>query len=142
MISMFQQEDRGVVARALLRSFTSEIKKLWLPTLDRLAKSQARERGTSVCSGMMYGAWLKFGNTVGLNEGEERKRMEVEKDGDNARKELPGPPYCYWKECGFHEKKPPRATSLCSGCGSVQYCDQKCQTRSVSYPIQCIECSP
>ena len=62
--------------------------------------------------------WVDFGAVVGLDEKQEKQ------DYEHRLKQT-----CAWRDCEYHDDKPPNGTRACAGCGEVAYCSRACQTR-------------
>lgn len=61
---------------------------------------------------------MELGKTLGLEV--EREKEAYERKAAQM---------CGWRECQFHETKPPMPTRVCAGCGEVRYCSKGCQKR-------------
>lgn len=86
----------------------------WFPTLSLL---RGRNYHLEILNGAfndLIFAWISFGQALGLNESEERRRARASKR-------------CSYHLCSFSGLDSPSALSTCKGCGQVRYCGKECQ---------------
>ena len=108
----------------------SALHRVWYPTLIDL-------RATSLAYAIK--AWEEFGARVGIIEAEESAFWGNVSASSSTTSGMSGqaasastassPLFCSWRECGFHNKKPPHVLQTCSGCNKVFYCNEKCQKK-------------
>ncbi|KAI0311526.1 hypothetical protein OF83DRAFT_1150523 [Amylostereum chailletii] len=119
---------KHVQGLVIVGALKKALQRVFYPTLKDMRASK-RGKGLTKVRDEMIRTWVKFGKDVGLDEDLERHRVET---GVKERKEIepsPKPVHCHWRECFYHRIEPSQPTSLCSGCGKVEYCNTACQTR-------------
>ncbi|KZV74107.1 hypothetical protein PENSPDRAFT_236311 [Peniophora sp. CONT] len=116
---------RGAQARGrdrdgeLFEMISRAVKIEWYPTVHGLRLLALHNVQAEPKCQQLITAWIKLGNVLGLQE--EKEGVEYERERKRVAQ------LCAWRECEFHEKKPPAATRTCAGCSEVRYCSRECQ---------------
>ena len=113
---------------SLVKSFLAGIKRQarvdWWPSLRAMHTTRSRISDFGPAHVIKHEAavreWTRFGETLGLDAGEEQKRHERAA----SRR-------CSWFVCQWHRTTPDQDVRIlsCKGCGEVRYCGRTCQTR-------------
>lgn len=120
----------ALLAQRFMKDMLDRARSNWWPSYNRLQIRLLRA-GTHPTPEMtaLKDAWVKFGNSLGLDATKERLRHERE-----VRNR------CAWRECEFHRDKPDGVALLaCKGCSEVRYCGRECQKAYVnSLKVSCV----
>ena len=109
----------------LRKTMRNTLRQDWYPTLlvlraqrdDKLWRGKHRKQLADLLD-----AWMALGTAISLEE-------EVDKrDYERELKKMSM--VCAWRDCEYHEERPPAGTTLynCKGCREVRYCSRACQT--------------
>ena len=106
----------------LVDSMTRALQAHWYPTIRDLNAAEASDIYHAASPKVVepLKRWIELGRTLGL-ELEQQKELY-----DRRMAQM-----CAWRDCQYHQTKPPTPTRVCAGCGEVRYCSRECQKRRV-----------
>ncbi|VDB82896.1 unnamed protein product [Peniophora sp. CBMAI 1063] len=108
----------------LRKTMRNTLRQDWYPTLhvlhsqrdDKLWRGKYRKHLADLTE-----VWTALGTAIALEEETEKRDYERELKRWSM--------VCAWKECKYHNEKPPTPLNHCKGCREVKYCSLACQKK-------------
>ncbi|KZV69292.1 hypothetical protein PENSPDRAFT_487228 [Peniophora sp. CONT] len=105
----------------LRKAFRQAARREWYRTLKTLREISLQDRRAARKCARLVPAWREFGRALDLDE--ESEKADFDREMKKAAQ------LCAWKDCEYHERRPPHPTRACAGCAEARYCSRLCQQR-------------